>query len=101
AAAVEGNLSAEDIRRPVVRVGMRHAARAPRPVVELRTELRELARVLVVLAAHGEGQAPAGGDDDAGGDDLHVALVDVAGGERLDAIVRMIGAIGQAPPGVE
>ena len=69
--------------------------------MELLGEVAEFAVVLVVLAAHGEREPPAGGNDDAGWDELDVALVDVAGRERLDAVVGVVGPVGRGALRVE
>src|SRR2546425_5840399 len=96
ATAVEGHGATEHRGRTIVGIGVRHAARAPRAVVELLAELGELALVLVVLATARERHAPAGRHHDARGDDLDVALVDLAGGQRLYPVVGMVGPVGQA-----
>jgi hypothetical protein len=57
--------------------------------------------VLVIPAADGDRERKAGGHDNAGRPDLDVELDGLARGERLDFVVRVVRAIGEAQLDIE
>src|SRR5262249_36438069 len=65
AAGVQRHPAAEYVGRPVVGIVVGHAAGAAGGVMELLAEVRDVAGVLIVLAAHGERERPSGRHDDA------------------------------------
>src|SRR5262249_7565627 len=75
---------------------------APRPLGPGRAHAaRARAADLVVAATDGQRHPAAGRDDHAGGPDLHIGLIDLARGERLDLIVAVVGPVGGAQLRVE
>jgi hypothetical protein len=88
---VQGNLAAEDVFRPVDRIVVQKRSDAGKGIAHIRQPVAGGARKNIVLAAHAERQAIAGGDDDAGRPDLDIELVNLAGHQQLFLVMRMIG----------
>ena len=86
---MQGDVVVEDRGWPVVRVVVRHAAGTARRIVERFGEFAQLTGIFVILPAYGQAQMPSGRNDNTGRNDLDVTLVNLAGRQRLDPVVRV------------
>src|SRR5215471_388981 len=89
----EGLRAGGEVRRAVHRVVVQERAAPGHLVFERAQPGRAGTADLVVAAPDGQRHLVAGRDDHAGGPDLHIGLVNLARGERLDLIVAVVGPV--------
>jgi hypothetical protein len=94
---VNGAASVEDVRWPIVRIGVCERTDTSIGVVEVLGEITQLPVVAIVTTEHRQANAVAGRYDDAGRPDLDVHLIDLTGDERVDPSVSVIRPIRQTP----
>ena len=85
--------TAEDVAGPIVWVIVRHAACPLSGVVEFLSEPRQVSLVLVVFSAHCERESPSRRKNDTGGQNFYVTLIDLAGRQRFNPVVRVVGLV--------
>src|SRR5579875_3442953 len=100
-AGMDGHATPIHLGRTGLRVVVGERPHPPTGVDEGPPELVHRPLVLVVLAPHGEGEPVPGWEDDTGGDDLHLHLVDLPRGQGLHLVVGVVGTVGQGAGRIE
>src|SRR5581483_9913935 len=94
-AGVQRDVASEHGRRPVTRIVMRERPDAGPDLAERLHACARFAWIDVVGATDGQREAIAFRQDNAGRPDLDIDLVDLAGGELLLLVMRMVGPVWQ------
>jgi hypothetical protein len=99
---VDGDPASKHGCRTIERVVVEEGPTTGELVLEgAQRRMPEIALVLVVIASDSESEAEAGWSYDRGRPDLDLELVDLAGRQGLDAIVGVIGPVGEGELRVE
>ncbi len=92
-AGMQRHLATENRRRAITLVIVQERPATAHRIADIG-KTRGWAGIFVVPTTHRQCQPIAGRNNDTGGPDLDVEFIDLAGSQRLDLVMRVIGPIG-------